>query len=44
VFTASVIAALDDVEDPRAITVIASLAAALGSLLQKRGQEMDDKR
>jgi hypothetical protein len=27
-----------------AITVIASLAAALGSFLQKRGQEMDDKR
>ena len=27
-----------------AITVIASLAAAIGSFLQKRGQEMDDKR
>jgi hypothetical protein len=27
-----------------AITVIATLAGAFGSFLQRRGQEMDDKR
>jgi hypothetical protein len=30
--------------DGNAITVIATLVGALGSFLQKRGQEIDDKR
>ena len=35
---------LDVVIELYAITVIAALAGAIGSFLQKRGQEMDDKR
>ena len=35
---------LDVFMEVSAITVIATLAGAIGSFLQKRGQEIDDKR